>query len=114
MPPLPVASAVLADGLSSLPLVGIAIGVGVVVVLLLLAVFLTVRHIPNQEVGVVEKLWSSKGSVPEGKIIALSGEAGYQADLLRGGLHFGLWRWQYRVHRMPLVTIPQGKIGYVY
>src|SRR5204863_478075 len=36
------------------------------------------------------------------------------ADLLRGGLHFGLWRWQYRVHKLPLVTIPQGKIGYVY
>ena len=24
------------------------------------------------------------------------------------------WRWQYRIHRVPLVTVPQGKIGYVY
>ena len=55
-----------------------------------------------------------KGSVPEGRIIALDGEAGYQADLLRGGLHFGLWRWQYRIHKVALVTVPQGKIGYVY
>ncbi len=39
---------------------------------------------------------------------------GMQAELLRGGVHFGYWRWQYRVHRTPLVTIPQGKIGYVY
>ena len=39
------------------------------------------------------------GSVPEGRIIALGREAGYQADLLRGGIHFGLWRWQYRVHK---------------
>src|SRR5262249_54071421 len=61
-----------------------------------------------------EKLWSAGGSVPEGHIVALNGEAGYQAELLRGGLHFGLWRWQYRVHKTPLVTIPQGKIGYVY
>src|SRR5262249_51485061 len=30
------------------------------------------------------------------------------------GIHFGLWRWQYRVHKVPLVTVPQGKIGYVY
>ncbi len=56
----------------------------------------------------------AKGSVGGGRIIALDGEAGYQADLLRGGLHFGFWRWQYRVHKVPLVTIPQGKIGYVY
>src|SRR5207245_9238085 len=42
------------------------------------------------------------------------GEAGYQADLLRGGIHIGYWRWQYRIHQVPLVAIPQGKVGYVY
>jgi hypothetical protein len=80
----------------------------------LFATWLTLRFIPNNYVGVVEKLWSAKGSVPEGHILALNGEAGYQADLLRGGIHFGLWRWQYRVHLCSLVTVPQGKIGYVY
>ena len=79
-----------------------------------LVVLSGVRYIPNNRVGVVEKLWSAKGSVPEGRIIALDGEAGYQADLLRGGLHFGFWRWQYRIHKVGLVTVPQGKIGYVY
>jgi uncharacterized membrane protein YqiK len=73
-----------------------------------------VRAVPNDKVGVVEKLWSLKGSLADGRIIALGGEAGYQADLLRGGLHFGYWRWQYRVHIVPLVTVPQGQIGYVY
>jgi uncharacterized membrane protein YqiK len=97
------------------PLVGyLLLGLLVVLAVLLLSVWLTVRYLPNHQVGVVEKLWSNRGSVPEGRIIALDGEAGYQADLLRGGLHFGLWRWQYRLHKMPLVTIPQGKIGYVY
>ena len=71
-------------------------------------------YIPNNYVGIVEKLWSRTGSVAEGRIIATHDEAGYQADLLRGGFHFGLWRWQYRIHRVRLVTIPQGKIGYVY
>ncbi len=80
----------------------------------LIAAWLTTTYIPNNYVGVVEKLWSQKGSVGEGSIIALEGEAGYQADLLRGGLHFGLWRWQYRIHKVRLVTIPQGKVGYVY
>jgi uncharacterized membrane protein YqiK len=90
---------------------GIAFG------LFLLALFawrMCVRVIPNNKVGVVEKLWSPKGSVAEGRIIALNEEAGYQADLLRGGLHFGFWRWQYRVHVVPLVSVPQGQIGYVY
>jgi uncharacterized membrane protein YqiK len=87
-----------------------------VVAALAAAIFawLTMRRIPNQQVGVVEKLWSRSGPVSEGSIIALDGEAGFQADLLRGGIHFGLWRWQYRVHKVPLVTIPQGKIGYIY
>src|SRR5688572_28766563 len=82
-------------------------GLVALVVVPLLIAWIGVRRIPNQMVGVVEKLWSPKGSVPEGRIIALDGEAGYQAGLLRGGLHFGLWRWQYRVHKVRLVTIPQ-------
>ena len=82
--------------------------------LLLFAAWLTLRYIPNDAVGVVEKLWSLSGSVPEGRIMASGGEAGLHSDLLRGGLHFGLWRWQYVIHKMRLVTIPQGKIGYVY
>src|SRR5262245_2602015 len=86
----------------------------VVAVKLILLAWLTLRFIPNNCVGVVEKLWSLKGSVSEGRILALDGEAGFQADLLRGGIHFGYWRWQYRVHVCSLVTVPQGKIGYVY
>lgn len=76
--------------------------------------WLCVRYIPNDRVGIVEKLWSASGSVPEGGIIALEDETGYQAELLRCGMHFGYWRWQYRLHKVRLVTVTQGKIGYVY
>src|SRR3954468_8608390 len=94
---------------------GFAITIGAIVALILLAgTFVGARYIPHDRVGIVEKLWSSSGSVPEGRVLALNGEAGYQADVLRGGLHFGYWRWQFRIHRVPLVTVPQGKIGYVY
>jgi uncharacterized membrane protein YqiK len=72
----------------------------------------SIRFIPNQRVGVVEKLFSGKGSVKSG-LIALHQEAGFQPDVLRGGLHF-LFVLQYKVHSLPLVTIPQGKIGYVF
>jgi uncharacterized membrane protein YqiK len=81
---------------------------------LLLCELLGTRYIPNNRVGIAEKLWSPRGSVSEGRILALNGEAGFQADVLRGGIHFGLWRWQYRIHKLLLVTVPQGKIGYVY
>ncbi|HKQ50558.1 MAG TPA: SPFH domain-containing protein [Phycisphaerae bacterium] len=71
-----------------------------------------IRYIPNKRVGIVEKRWSRKGSVPHG-LIALHGEAGFQPDVLRGGLHV-LTPLQFKVHSIPLVTIPQGKVGYVF
>lgn len=77
-----------------------------------LVLLLGVRYIPNDKVGIVEKRWSRRGSL-EGGLIALSGEAGFQPHILRGGLHF-LLPLQYVVHRMPLVTIAQGTIGYVF
>jgi uncharacterized membrane protein YqiK len=71
-----------------------------------------VRWIPNDRVGVVEKRFGRRGSIAKG-LIALGGEAGFQPELLRGGLH---WRTplQYRVHVTSLVTVPQGRIGYVF
>lgn len=108
----------LAQGPSgSLPgwLVGLAgLAIAVPVLFVLAAVLAGMRYIPNNRVGIVEKLWSRQGSVPEGRIIALDGEAGFQAEVLRGGLHFGYWLWQYRIHKVGLVTVPQGKIGYLY
>jgi uncharacterized membrane protein YqiK len=75
---------------------------------------LGVRYIPHTKIGIVEKLWASKGSLSEGRIVAAQGEAGYQTDILRGGVHAFYYPWQYRIHREPLVSIPEGKIGYVY
>ncbi len=71
-----------------------------------------IRYIPNNRVGVVEKFFSTHGSVDEG-IIALNGEAGYQPSVLRGGWHL-MKPFIYRIHKVPLVTIPQGKLGYVF
>jgi uncharacterized membrane protein YqiK len=71
-----------------------------------------IRYIPNTKVGLVEKRASRRGSVAAG-IIALNGESGFQPVVLRGGMHY-LLPWQFKVHIHPLVTIPQGKIGYVF
>jgi uncharacterized membrane protein YqiK len=71
-----------------------------------------VRYIPNDKVGVVEKLWSMNGSLTHG-LLALNHEAGFQPDVLRGGFHF-FTPFQYRVHIHPMVSVTQGKIGYVF
>jgi uncharacterized membrane protein YqiK len=92
----------------------IAFGVALIVIWMIALNGVGMQYIPNNRVGVVEKLWSSKGSVPAGTILARNGEAGYQVHVIRGGIHFGLWRWQYKIHKVPLVTVPQGKIAYVY
>jgi uncharacterized membrane protein YqiK len=80
--------------------------------LVLLVVLSGIRYIPNNRLGIVEKRLSRRGSVKSG-FIALHDEAGYQPDVLRGGLHY-LIPLQYVVHIAPLVTITQGKIGYVF
>ena len=82
----------------------VAYGVGVVLVLLLM--YSSFVYVPNNRVGVLERLWSGKGSVRQG-IIALNGEAGYVPELLRGGFHV-LFPFQYRVHKVDLVVVPQG------
>jgi uncharacterized membrane protein YqiK len=96
-------------GLATLLWLTLQICIGVLVAITL---YNTFRYIPNNKVGVVEKLWSISGSV-EGGLIALQGEAGFQPTLLRGGWHV-LLPFQYRIHMLPLVTIPQGKIGYIF
>src|SRR5258707_4676047 len=82
----------------------------VLVVLALLLIISAIKFIPNNRVGIIEKRFSSRGSVHADRFIALNKEAGYQPELLRGGVHW-LMPIQYRVHLSPLVTIPQGKIG---
>lgn len=93
-----------------------AIAVGIIVVAFILIKIMrwasAVVYIRNDEVGVLERKWSRKGSVKSG-FLALNGEAGFVPEVLRGGIHF-LAPFVYTVHRSSLVTIPQGTIGYVF
>jgi uncharacterized membrane protein YqiK len=89
-----------------------SLAVAVVVVFCLFTISRCVRYVGNNRVAIIEKLWSRGGSIPGG-LIAMNGEAGYQPTVLRGGYHF-FFPFQYRVHAQPLVTIPQGQIGYIF
>src|SRR6266498_2168642 len=68
--------------------------------------------IQERQVGIVVKRFGGRGLAP-GRLIALGGEAGYQADTLAPGLHFGYWRWQYRIIKVPVTVVPQGEIALV-
>ena len=68
--------------------------------------------IQERQVGIVVKRFGTR-ALPPGSLIALGGEAGYQADTLAPGLHFGYWRWQYRIVKVPVTVVPQGEIALV-
>ena len=89
----------------------VATSVSVAVLALLVYASRAIVYIPNDRVGIVERLWGAP-SIARG-LVALNGEVGYQPAVLRGGLHY-FFPFQYRVHKADLVTIPQGEIGYIF
>lgn len=92
--------------------IAIAVIVAVLALYLLIFKILGLRVIDSDEVAVIEKWWSMRGSL-KNSIIALHGEAGYSPDLLRGGMHFKS-ALMYKIHKYPLITIPQGQIAYLF
>ena len=68
--------------------------------------------IRERQVGIVVKKFGG-GALEPGRLIALKGEAGYQADTLAPGLHFGYFRWQYRIVKVAVTVVPQGEIALV-
>lgn len=71
--------------------------------------------IPEDKIGLVTKKFvlGSNKSLPNGRIIATDGEAGFQIDPLAPGIHWGVWIWQYDIVQENFISIPTGKIGLV-
>lgn len=70
--------------------------------------------IPEDKIGLVTKkfvLFGANKELPPGRIIAVNGEAGFQADTLAPGIYFWYWIWQFEVTMQPFTIIPEGKIG---
>jgi uncharacterized membrane protein YqiK len=74
--------------------------------------WLGLRLVRENQVGIVIKKLGFK-SLPPGALVALDGEAGYQADTLAPGLHLGYWPLIFRIVKIPVIVIPQGEIGLV-
>jgi len=72
--------------------------------------------VPEDKIGLVTKkfvLFGDHKELPDGRIIATLGEAGFQAKTLAPGLYFWMWVWQFEVSMEEFTVIPEGKIGLV-
>ncbi|OWP83870.1 band 7 protein [Flavobacterium davisii] len=81
-----------------------------------LRVFFGMVIVPEDKIGLVTKkfvLFGTDKSLPDGRIIATKGEAGFQAQTLAPGLYWGMWIWQYSVDMTAFTIIPEGKIGLI-
>jgi uncharacterized membrane protein YqiK len=70
--------------------------------------------IPEDKIGLVTKkfvLFGEHKELPNGRILAVNGEAGFQAQTLTPGIYFWKWIWQYEIIMQPLTIIPSGRIG---
>jgi uncharacterized membrane protein YqiK len=92
------------------------------IVILLVAMYrfvfqlLGIVIVPEDKIGLVTKkfvLFGDKRELPAGRIIAVEGEAGYQAQPLPPGIHFWKWLWQFDITLQPLMIIPSGQIGLI-
>ncbi|TCD02492.1 SPFH domain-containing protein [Pedobacter psychroterrae] len=72
--------------------------------------------VPEDRLGLVTKkfvLYGPGKELPDGRIIAIKGEAGFQGKTLAPGLYFGMWFWQYAVTMEEFTVIPEGMIGLI-
>lgn len=72
--------------------------------------------VPEDRIGLVTKkfvLFGEHKELPDGRIVATNGEAGFQAKTLAPGLYFWKWVWQYDVTMESFTVIPEGKIGLI-
>ena len=83
-----------------------------IIILLLAAILITVTNIGGNEAGIVEKKFGG-GSLSQGRILAVKGENGIQAQVLTPGWHFFYWPWQYTITKIPVIEVKDGHVGLV-
>ena len=83
----------------------------ILIVVMILALSSTV-NIAADEVGVVQKKLLGR-KLPAGRIIAVNGENGFQADLLMPGWHFWKFPWMYKIDKKKDLQIKDGMVGLV-
>ncbi len=83
--------------------------IAALIVLFAFVLFSSVRHVSENEVGIVVKHFGNE--LPAGTIIATDGEKGPQAQILGPGWHFWLWPGLYDVEVEPIVRVGSDEVG---
>ncbi|MHC5140524.1 MAG: SPFH domain-containing protein [Planctomycetota bacterium] len=91
-------------------------GAGVVLFIILIVVLIldlsSTVNIAGDEVGIVQKKLLGR-KLPSGRIIAVNGENGIQADMLMPGWHFWKFPWMYKIDKKKDIQIKDGMVALV-
>lgn len=91
-------------------------GAGVLLLIILIVVlilaFSSTVNIAGDQVGLVEKKLLG-GKLPAGRIIAVDGENGIQADMLPPGWHFWKFPWLYSIIKENDLQVKDGFVGLI-
>lgn len=89
-------------------------GGGIVIVIILIVVLVlalsSTVNIAGDEVGIVQKKLLGR-KLPSGRIIAVNGENGIQADMLMPGWHFWKFPWMYKIDKKNDMQVKDGFVG---
>lgn len=97
--------------LPSFQLLTAILSFGVPILVLVILLGRPLVNIGGEEVGLVERRYFGSG-LPEGRVIAMPGQVGIQARVLRPGLHF-MFPYLYRVQKRPMIVIGENEVGIV-
>ena len=89
----------------------IALAVGIPLLLIVIILGRPLVNIGGEQVGLVERRYFGRG-LPEGRVIAMPGQVGIQARVLRPGLHLMI-PFLYRVQKRPMIVIADDEVGIV-
>lgn len=74
-------------------------------------IFSTSLKVDSNEGGLITKMFGT--GLDDGRIVAVNGERGVQADVLTPGWSFGWWPWLYKLESVPNIEIKDGQVGVV-
>ncbi len=92
--------------------ISIMVAIAIVIAVIVIGVGSSLVSIDGSEVGIVEKKFGG-GKLADGRMFAVNGENGIQAQVLVPGWHFFYWPWQYSISKVKVTEIKEGFVGIV-
>jgi len=72
----------------------------------------SVYFVDSKQIGIVDQKFGGS-TLQDGRIIATDSENGIQAEILRDGLHWWKFAWQYNITQVPVVMVSQDQVGII-